>query len=152
MSAATQAAFPDLSTPFIDEGGRVSTPWYLLLIALFKKTGGSQSSQAGTAYVESDGERFDAYTQDGTLLGQLQFVNTEPGAVDALVLTGSPFVYQAPVNGTLVVESGKLEISRGTSDFLQASVVGGALPLKIGDKARISWTLGAPPAHFFRDN
>ncbi len=66
------------------------------------------------------------------------------------IVGGSPFVFVAPGPGTLVVASGKTELSRnGGGIYYTVGLQGGTVPVLISDQVRVSWTGSAPLITFF---
>lgn len=141
--------FPKLDSPIIDEHGNVSIPWYRFFISLWQRTGGSTFPANIVTLVLSAGSLpILALSSTMKILGQL--FTTTGGMPQALAPGASPFVWQAPGCGFVVVESGKVEISRGGVSWYQASVVGGEFVLVQGDFIRLTWYgADAPKVTFF---
>lgn len=74
---AIQQAFPKLNTPFVDEGGVISIPWYRFLIALWNRTGGSSGGTTVDTGVMVDfggGSIPSGWLEcDGTAVGRVQY-------------------------------------------------------------------------------
>lgn len=147
--------FPKLLTRFVDpQSGNLEVPWHRFLIALWRKTGGSNVPVSGSVVLTEDttGEIL-AYGEDGSLLGIVQLEAQHGGVPQIVAPLGSPRVYSATSQGTLLVQPAKVELSRdsGTTWFL-ATLLGGAFPLKVGDSARVSWVgANSPVLTFFPD-
>lgn len=136
----TFTAFPKLSTEFVDKEERLNAPWHRFLIALWRKTGGSNVPETNNvSLVQASSGAIQAYDQNGTVLGTVALENKPGGAAQVIAPTASPQVYAALVGGLLLVSSGKLELSRDAGvTYYIVGLQGGALPLKNGDKARIT--------------
>lgn len=158
MSASPKAviqvsyqAFPQLGTPFIDEFGQVSKPWYMLLVSMFAKLGGSQSTIANSAFIQQQptgsGAPLGVYAGGtGAQIGVVQLTDLPGGAAVPLAPAASPFIYTALAQGTLIVFSAKVEISRDTgANWLPVSLNGGAIPLLKNDQIRLTWFSADPP-------
>lgn len=157
-SAVTQTshqAFPQLSGPIVDAGGMASLPLARLLISMWQKLGGSLTTVQNTAIITqqptSAGAPLQAVAPDGTALGTL-FLTSDinGGPAQAQTLAASPFVLGVTTKiGTVVVSSGKVELSRdGGTTWLLVSLVGGAVPKLSADLIRVTW-FGDPPAVTF---
>lgn len=72
-------------------------------------------------------------------------VISQPGVTESV--TVSPTVLIPSTHGTMVISSGKVELSRdfGTT-WLQVGLVGGAVPVLGSDEVRVTWTGTAPTA------
>lgn len=72
------------------------------------------------------------------------------GQPQVQVLEVSPFDFQAPTNGTLLISSGVVAISRdGGETFFPAGTMGGTVPVVVADIARVSWSGALPPSVVF---
>lgn len=151
----SQTPFPNLQSPLVDEFGNISQPWYRLLIALWKKTGGS-SSVVDSVYLTldpTDSDLLDVYnTSTGELVGSVSLTNTGQPAEPIAIGGVSPFVYRATRNGTLVVFSSQVELNRHDTDWHTVSLQGGAIPMLKTDQARMTWFLPDPPILTFFPN
>lgn len=160
----TYQPMPRLDTPVVDPAtGMLTTPWYRVFITLLRRTGCIGAGDAGQAGVPSiqngvvlgqdqEGPNLpiSAYNAgDGTLLGQIQ-LGSETGAAAIPQAVGlSPWIFTAPLPGTLVVDSGKLEISRDAgATYWLSSLVGASLPVLKGDLVRVTFLKATPTAAF----
>lgn len=156
ISGQQYTPFPKLLTRFVDPAtGQLEFPWHRFLIALWRKTGGSNVPETGTVVLSQDtaGDIL-AYAEGGGLIGTVQLENQPGGPVQVVAALGSPRVYAANASGALVTSSGKFEISRDSGgNYYSQGLTGGSFPLKRGDQARITW-LGAtaPTLVFFPDS
>lgn len=155
MTGANQQAMPQLSSRIVDEDGRLNRTWQRLLLSLWKKTGSGYLANVNAAYLEQAptgaGNPVDIRkASDGSLIGTIPVVNTPGGPAEPQVVGGSPFLFLAPKDGTLVVEAGKVELSRDLGvTYYQVSLVGGACPVLIKDQIQVSWYNDAPKITFF---
>lgn len=138
----------------VEKDGTISGWFYRFLLSLWFRTGKNFLANVNSAFIQQSptgaGAPLGVYkSADGTLIGVIPIVNTPGGAAQPQALVASPFIFTAVKDGTLVVESGKTEISRDSGfTWLQASLVGGALPMLVQDQARVTW-YEAPPAVTF---
>lgn len=149
--ASNTTPFPKLNSPLVDGNGNITHPWQRLLIALWQKTGGSGTLPNSSTYVAPIGGSnfgvFDAVT--GTLLGVITTVSPSGAAAQPVSVSASPFVFTSAGIGTLVMESGQVEISRdhGATYFI-GSLTGGFVPLLVGDKVRVTYYNSVPKITF----
>ena len=152
MSAAPQQPFPNLDSPLVDENGDITQPWYRLLIAIWKKTGGS-SSILNSVYLTTDifdPSLLNVYdTSTNELLGTVNLNSLAPAAQNIVVSTPSPFTYLAVRKGTLVVFSSKVELNRLNGAWIPVTLQGGAIPMQRTDQARMTWFGVDPPTLTF---
>lgn len=141
--------FPRLSYPLVDENRIVSPGWYRFLLTIWKKTGGTVSSLPGTLFltVNAAGQIVASSAADGQPVADIPVVPpVNPKPPQVLHPTASPFIYTALVAGTLLCSGGQLEFARGPlGTFYPVGLTGGALPLLVGDRARVTWFGIAPP-------
>lgn len=151
-----QHDFPRLNTPLVElESGIISRPWHRLLIELWKKVGSAFLSVANAVYIGQDPSQvgvsvsaFSATT--GNKIGDLLLTNAAPAPPVPQALGASPFVFAAPKAGTLVVFSGKVELSRDGATWYEIGLMGGAVPVLAGDQVRVTWfQADAPTVTFF---
>lgn len=142
--------FPRLDSPMIEPGsGYLTRPWQRLLITLWQKCGGSRTPLPGFVYLTDTGGTLNAWDAlTNAPVGTVPIHPDTPRPPQVLVPTSSPFTYTALVPGTLLVFGGQLDLARpgGPQAFYQVSLVGGALPLLAGDRARVTWFGASPPA------
>lgn len=148
MAQTVNSPFPKLNTPLIDETGNPSIPWYRTLIDMWKKLGGSSSNTPDMVFFQQiNGSIFAFDSASGDPLGQIPSLIAGPAQPQ--ILGTSPFVFTATVAGTLVIDSGKVEISRNNGvTWYQCSLQGGAIPMLIADKVRITWFQQTPVVAF----
>lgn len=142
-------AFPKLYTPVVNPDGTLAAAWQRLLIGLFNRQGGSAPSNPLAVYLQQTpggGLPIGAYSSfDNSFLGFLTTTNPTPGPAQVQTLGSSPFIFTAGGPGTLIVASGRTEISRdGGTTYYLVSFQGGAVPVLDLDKVRVSWTGTAP--------
>lgn len=83
-------AMPRLDTPFIDVGGRVSPPWYLFLVSLWQKIGGSNTTLQGTVVLTNEGGNLMAQQSfTGDVVGEIVTVGSKDA--DSLVMEAISF-------------------------------------------------------------
>jgi len=146
-SAASPAAptIPQVLNPLIDASGIVSPPWYRFFVSLLNKTGAGVSTPS-LVYLTSGNSGITAFSA-GTnkSIGTIETTGTPGQPAISTDPKISPFEYTAPDSGTLVVESGQVEISRdaGTT-WLIAGLSGGAIPLRVADQVRVTWFNSVP--------
>lgn len=144
--------FPGMKV--LEPNGSLSVVLYRFLLSLWFRQGKNFIANVNSAYLQQSPTGAGAplevrKSSDGSLIGIVPVVNI-PGepAVTVPVVGVSPFLWSAPKDGTLVVESGKVEIRRpgGTlgATFWQVSLVGGAVPMLSTDEIRVTW-YNAPP-------
>lgn len=146
MTTPSTQPFPRLVSEFVNPDRTLSYPWYRLLITLWQRTGGSVVSTTGSAFLNLVGSLLDAYrSSDGTRIGTVQMDNSAGGPAAVQVLGASPFIFTAPICGTLLVESGQIEFSRDSgANWYVFGLAGGATHLMAGDQVRVTWYNVAP--------
>ena len=154
MSSSQQqvTAIPRLDTQFVDPlTGMIQQPWYRLLIDLWRKNASSLFPITESVYflLNSNGAVGCYRVDDNALLGFLFFSGGTPPPPQPVPPSGSGFVYQAQTVGTLIVDSGMVELSRDGSTWYIVSRVGGAIPMQVGDFSRVSWFEAPPTITFF---
>lgn len=150
----TFTPFPKLSTEFVDKKGYLSPPWHRFFIALWRKTGGSNVPEIGSvSLVEQSNGSIGAYDQNGVFLGTVALEGATPGIPEPVAATGSPQIYIALVSGLLLVFAAQVELRRGgAGTWYQVTLNGGAIPMRTGDQARITWfSAQAPTITWFPD-
>lgn len=151
MATPLQQPFPRLDTPLIDASGKVSIPWYQLLVSLWNKVGGAYTQVAQAVALVLSGTSIEAIdTSSGASLGFLVTTGGS-GPVSPLTPGASPWVYQALGPGTLVVTSAQVELSRDGVTWYVVSPMGGAIPMQADDQVRLTYYGAAPTATFFGD-
>lgn len=137
---------PGIDIPMVTSEGRVTEPWHRLFQTLWQKTGASITTTQNFLFLQRTGSGVDvssAADPNGSE-GQLVFSGA-PGAPEQVLSPGSsPFIYTAATAGTLLVDSGEVEIRRASGSWYAVSLSGGAVPLRAQDSARISWQGPAP--------
>jgi len=114
--------FPKLDSPLVGANGQPSIPWYYLLLALWRRTGGSVVPSTSAILFD-----------------------TSAGAPESVQgLSSSPFTFTAPLVGFLTADGGKVELSR-SGTWREVSLVGGSFWLMAGDSVRVSWFGQGPP-------
>lgn len=147
-------AFPKLTTPVVNENQQLNPAWHRFLLGIYTRLGGSTLAAPNATYISqapvSAGAPLGVYDAvTGSLIGVISLQNTGGGPVIHEAPAISPLVVVALTDGTLVADSGKLEVSRDSGvSWLQVSLVGGALSMLKNDQARISWTKGLPLVSF----
>jgi hypothetical protein len=140
---------PGNDIPVTAEDGRVTEPWRRFFLALWQKTGASNTTVQNFLFLQQTSAGLQAYTAGNPTVpvGTIPTTGGSGLPPQPLTLASSPFVYSAVGSGTLVVDSGLLEIKRGSGGtWYTVSLVGGALPLLAGDFARITWNGSSPVA------
>ena len=83
-------------------------------------------------------------------IGELQALMAAPSSAGvAVVPSGSPFTWTATAAGMLIVSGGTVslvEVGRGAA-FYAAGLVGGLIPVSVGDKVRMTYVV-APATTF----
>lgn len=150
-SAAQGLALPQLNAPFVDPtSGLVRDPWVRFLVNQFVKNGGNAGTIQSSVYLQSGTSGITAYQAgSASSLGIVQTIGQKGQPVELLADGTSPKVFLAVVQGTLVVDSGKIELSRDGETFYTIGLAGGAIPLLVGDSARITWFTAPPVLAFF---
>ena len=83
-------------------------------------------------------------------MGKLALLGQAGQPAVSQVLTVSPFVFKSTVSGTLVVESGQVELSRNSgANWFVCSLTGGAIPVLNADWVRVTWYNSAPLVTLF---
>lgn len=139
--------FPRLGTPFINSDGTLAFPWYRLLISMWNKLGQSTSQVANAVYLQLSGANtltaYEAAT--GKEIAIVSTSSAVGGPAQVIVAGASPFNYKAQVNGTLVVFGARVDLSRDAATFYPVSLVGGPIPLLLGDIAQLTWFSAVAP-------
>ena len=142
---------PRLDARAVNPDGTFSRAWYRLIIDQWKRNGGSFNSAPNACFVQQSpvgaGAPLSVYkSYNGELIGTIALVNIPGEPAVPLVPVASPFSYVAPKDGTLVVFSGLVELSRDSGvTWYKVSLAGGALPMLIKDQARVTWYGDEPP-------
>ena len=141
---------PRLNTPMVNEDLTVGPAWYRFFIGMYNRLGGSMLAQPNSVFISQApvgaGAPLAAYSSiDGSLIGIIQLSDQTGGPAVPQVLGSSPFVFTAPGAGTLIVASGKVEISRDNGvTWYTVGLQGGPVPIVRLDQVRVSWTGSAP--------
>lgn len=148
MAEEQRTVFPLQQYPIAYEGSLIVTlSWSRLFTSLWNLSGGGATPSSSPIVLRLVGGGFlgayDATT--GELYGIIPLENIPGGPEQAVPAGVSPLVYGAITDGTLVVFSGQLELQRGSGGFRKVSLTGGALPMKPGDSARVTWYGADPP-------
>lgn len=137
-----------------DASGKPTEFFARFLLSLWFRQGKNFIANVNAAYIQQSptgaGAPLEVHkAADGSLIGVIPVVDI-PGqpAVAVPIVGASPFSWTAPKDGTLLVESGKVELRRPGGAlgavFWQTSLVGGAVPMLKTDEVRITW-YNAPP-------
>lgn len=158
----TQAASGNVQGFPIFQGAKIAEPngqisgwFYRFLLSLWFRTGKDFIANVNAAYLQQAATGAGTPIEvrkaaDGSLIGVIYIANTPGGAPIPQAPVVSPFQFTAPKDGTLVVESGKVELSRdGGGTWFQTSLAGGALPVLIQDQVRVTWFNAIPLITFF---
>lgn len=143
--------FPKLDSAIADPNGQISIPWYRLLITLWNRAGGAVPANllSATAYVSLVGTLIDVFrNSDGAKLGTVQLDVSTGGVAVAQTVGASPWTFTAPKCGTLVVDSGQVELARGLGSFWTVGLAGGAIPVMAADRVRITYYRTTPTVAF----
>lgn len=147
---ANTTGFPQIATPFVDEQRNITQPWYRLLLNLFLKSGGSLPPTSATYLQAIGGGNFaviDATTGDN--LGTVVTVAPSRGASQPQIVGASPYVFTAAGVGSLVVESGQVEVSNDAgATYLIAGLAGGVVPCLTGTRVRVTYYNSKPSVTF----
>jgi hypothetical protein len=144
------SAFPLLGTPMVDSAGRLTVPWYRMLIDIFRKVGGSSVLTSSTVVIQetAEGDLQAIQVSTGAVIGNLTLAAILP--VQILTPVSSPFKFQSSAQGTFVASSGAISLSRDGTNFFPVSLTGGACPMQIGDTVELTWfSSEVPQATFF---
>lgn len=155
----TPVGFPKIDSSFIDPNTlRIARPWYQLLRSLWLRTGGAVTSTVTAVFgafnvlLVSTSDQTTAVVNGVQLAtGAVQVTAPVSGTPSETVMVGlSPFVYSAVFQGTAIVSGSQVEISRnsGITWFL-VTLQGGAIPLLVGDKLRLTWFGNSTPGLVF---
>lgn len=138
----------------LNPDGTISSWLLRFLLSLWFRQGKNFIANVNAAYIQQApvgaGAPLEVHkSSDGSLIGVIPVVNIPGQPAQAVVISGgSPFLWPAPKDGTLVVESGKVELRRPGgalgATFWQVSLVGGAVPVLSSDEIRVTW-YNAPP-------
>ena len=142
--------FPQITEPMVDDNGALSRPWYQFLRGLWLRFGGAIANPITGLLVDSgavvlaevEGQEvalvsgaYDANTGDVTVSTPIVGAAAIPQ-----VLGASPFIFTAAFQGTLIVQSAQVEISRNAgANWYLVNATGGAIPMLTGDKVRVTW-------------
>lgn len=138
-------AIPQLGAKFVEPSGVLAAPWRAWFIQVWLRLGAATASLVGSVYFTVvDGIVYAYQAIDGVLLGRVVFSGSTGGTSVVLSPGSSPFTYEAPVAGTVVVTAGQVELSRGTG-WVLVSPMGGAVPVMAEDQVRVTW-FGLDPA------
>ena len=144
--SAPRVGFPKPEAPAIDASTQTLTwPWYRFLANLWTQVGaGMIPLGTGLTLVQITAGLQALSNASGALVATV-FGSTTTGATPALqTLTASPWVFKAGVPGTLLVFGGKVELQR-VGVYYPVGLAGAALPLLVGDSARVTWYGPEPP-------
>jgi hypothetical protein len=145
---------PQLGTPLVDSNGNISIPWYRFILNLWQTIGGLGQQVTSAVYLSVTNGVVSAFQSlGGVLLGTIIFTKSRGSPAIPLVLGASPFIYIAPVSGSLLVYGGQLEMSRDNAvTWYPVGLTGGALRMLFDDQARVTWFgAAAPPVVFMPD-
>lgn len=154
---------PQLDSPVLDATGRLTQPWYRVITSILQRTGMIATSQALAAAVPSlqngvvlgqqaqgAGVPISAYSAaTGRLIGVIPLGGVVGGTPQVQTVGASPFGFTAASDGTLVVFSSKVEVSRDGATYYTASLTGGSFRVLLGDRVRVTWVSLPPLITFF---
>ncbi len=139
-------AFPLIETPLVGDDRTITHPWHRFFISLWQKTGGSTAGPTNTVYItQGDDDNAPLVVRksippDFPVLGTFTLQNTGGGPAVPQVLGASPFIFEAPKDGTLVVFAAQVELSRDAgATYYKVTLQGGAIPVLLFDKVRVTW-------------
>lgn len=148
-----QITLPHFQHPFVDPGGQLTQPWYRILVEIWRRLGGSQANTPGTLYVQIDPNgNIGLYNvQNNEEVGILPVIPlTPPAVVPIPILGASPFIYKSDSIGSIVFDSGAVDISRDSGiTWYTGFKVGGAMLIGNGDWVRFTWFESSPVVAFF---
>jgi hypothetical protein len=144
-----------MGSPFVDpQSGMVALPWYQFLRQIWLRVGGAVATVIFGTQTTKNVVTISLGPQ-AILTGTLDLDNnvlvTTPVAGNApeiLAPSSSPWVYVPTTQGTLIVFSGQLEIGRN-GQWFTVGLTGGALPMLVGDSARVTWYGASKPGAVF---
>ena len=145
------SGLPKPDSLVVDGDLRASFVWYKFLYDLWNRTGGANVVTASQVILQlTAGKLIALLASSGQQLATLLTTSSAGGTAVQQTLLGSPWTFVAPLSGTLVVASGQVEIRRGAT-WAIAGLAGGALPLRTGDSARVTWYQSAPVVWWLPD-
>lgn len=151
----THQPFPRLGTPMIDpRTGAIDPTWHRLLVSMWTKQGLAYQSTSSTVILSQNPDTGDIdviLAITGEVLGTLPFSGGGGGPAVPQVPVASPFTFVASQSGTLVASAGKVELSRDSgTTYYQVYLTGGAVPVLLSDRVRVTWYgLDLPVVTFF---
>ncbi len=140
-SAAQITGFPNAGEPLIDpETGVMTRPWQRFFANIWNKLGGA-NGLTSTIYILFQNGALNAYQSvTGTLIGSIPLITNAGQPAIAQTLYASPQVLSPAAEGTMMVESGQVEISRDNgANWYIVGLTGGAYPLLTKDSVRVTW-------------
>lgn len=137
----SQQPFPRGDGPFVDESGFITDPWYRLLVSLWRKLGAQALDLTNAVYFTFDGSTVSIWSvTTNTLQGTIPFQTAVGGPAQAQAPLTSPFVFIPASPGTAIVSSAQVEFSRdGGATYYLVTLQGGAVPMLLGDRIRVTW-------------
>lgn len=149
-STGQNAAFPGKTgAPLVDSNGNITQPWYRMLLTLWQRVGGSSVVNENFYYIDNSGGSPVIVNPQGTSGGTIPTSGGAGGPAQPQVLGASPWTYAATQAGSLVVDAGKVQVSRdGGVSWYSVGYLGGMVRLLAGDQAKVSW-VGDPPVVAF---
>ena len=141
---------PGVDAPLTVEGETINIPWYRLLMYLSNVTGNGHIPQTSSLQLTSIFGPPTIVDNQGNVIGTVPIVgNGGSGGDEQIQAVGSsPFVFDAPAAGNLLVNGAQLEFKRNAG-YHVVSLVGGMIPLLGGDSARVTWFGPAPEVVWF---
>lgn len=136
----------------LTQNDRVTLSWSRFFTMLAALVGGSVVPVGNPVVIRLIGaDRLGAYDAvTGELLGTIPLENQPGGTPQPVAITGSPQTYTAASDGTLVVFAAMVELSRDGATWFKVTLQGGAVPMKVGDRARVTWySADAPEITWF---
>lgn len=139
---------PLQSSKISEDDGNVTYPWSRWFLLIWNLVGGGMVPVQNPVVLRLiTPDELGAYSAaTGELLGIIPLENQPGGAAQPVAITGSPQVFTAPGDGTLVVFAAKVELSRdnGVTWYI-VTLNGGAVPMLMNDQVRVTWFSTEPP-------
>ena len=155
---------PNLASVVVDEDGLLTTAWYRFFLQIWMRTGGGSTPLGSIPYILIDPNTGAVEVIDpisGAVLATLvtlaeiqPLLDVEPqllvlagasapAAAVPQVVGASPWTFTSLASGTLVVESGQVELGRNGA-FVVCGMTGAAVPVLKGDQVRVTYYQSAP--------
>lgn len=138
-----QQGFPKLDSKIVNPDGTLDWVWYRFLISLWQRSGGASPGPTPpqvTVTLQLNGGLLQAFEfPSGQLIGTLDILGLAGQTGEIQQPEISPWSFSSSSAGTLVVYSGKVEVSRNGEAFTPLGLCGGAVPIRAFDSARVTW-------------